>query len=326
MAVYNSIISRAEAAALIPEDVSREIIQAVPEQSNVMRLGRRLANMTRAQLRMPVISLLPTAYFVAGDTGLKQTSEVNWENKYIDAEELAVIIPIADAVIADADYDIWAEVRPLIAQAMAKAFDAAVLVGANAPASWPTAILAGATAATQTVDVSTVAAQTAPHNDLYTAILGSGVAGAGGAVALVENDGFMVNGHIAHTSLRGQLRNVRGTDGHPIFLRGMQEAAQYTLDGEPVYFDRLGSFTSAQALDFAGDWQQLVYSIRQDITFRVLTEGVISDAAGVVIQNLAQQDMVALRVVMRLGWELPNPPTLLNTNAATRYPFAVLVP
>ena len=36
--------------------------------------------------------------------------------------------------------------------------------------------------------------------------------------------------------------------------------------------------------------------------------------------------MVALRVVMRLGWQVPNPLNNVNTNAGTRYPFAVLLP
>jgi hypothetical protein len=36
--------------------------------------------------------------------------------------------------------------------------------------------------------------------------------------------------------------------------------------------------------------------------------------------------MVALRAMVRLGWQVPNPINRLNTNAVTRYPFAVLVP
>ena len=68
---YNNLISRTDAAALIPEEVSREIIQHVPEQSAVLQLARRLPNMSSAQQRLPVLYSLTNAYFVTGDMGKK---------------------------------------------------------------------------------------------------------------------------------------------------------------------------------------------------------------------------------------------------------------
>jgi HK97 family phage major capsid protein len=96
---YIRQISRTDASPLIPQEVSNEIIKSVAETGTLLRLARRLPNMSAAQKRMPVMSALATAYFVNGETGLKQTSEVNWSNKYIDAEELAVIVPIPEAVL-----------------------------------------------------------------------------------------------------------------------------------------------------------------------------------------------------------------------------------
>lgn len=315
MATYNSVIDRTGAAALIPEDVSREIIQNAAEGSAVLRLGRRLPNMTRKQQRLPVLSLLPFAYFVDGDTGLKQTTEVAWDNKYLNAEEIAAIVPIPEAVLDDADYDIWGQVRPLIIQAIGKVIDAAVLVGTNKPAQWPDAILTGATAASQTVDHSSVS------GDYFDEILGEP-----GTMAMVEADGYMVNGHVAHPVMMAGLRGLRTTEGIPLFVQSMQGAVSYALGGAPTEFITNGAFTSTQALMFSGDWKQLVYSIRQDITYKMITEGVITDGSGNIIYNLPQQDMVALRVVMRLAWQLPNPINLTNENNSTRYPFSVLVP
>ena len=311
---YNSQISRTDAAALIPEEVAREIIQQVPEQSAVMRLGRKLPNMTRAQLRMPVLSGLITANFVSGDVGLKQTSDAAWTNKYINAAELAVIVPIPEAVLDDLAYDVWGEVRPRIIEAFGKAFDQAVMYGTNKPSDWPDGILTGAIAASQTVTLGAGA-------DLYEDILGEG-----GVIAKVEEDGFMVTGHIAALALRSKLRGMRDADGSPIFVRTVQSTTPYELDGTPVDFPRNGSVIPASSLLISGDWTQLVYSVRQDVTYKVLTESVIQDAGGNIIYNLAQQDMVALRVVMRIGWQLPNPITQVNQVEATRYPFAVLLP
>jgi len=56
----------------------------------------------------------------------------------------------------------------------------------------------------------------------------------------------------------------------------------------------------------------------------VLDQAVIQDAQGNIVYNLAQQDMVALRCVMRLGFALPNPINRLDATAATRCAFSVL--
>ena len=314
MATYNSLISRTDAAALIPEEVSREIIQAVPEASAVMRLARRLPNMSRKQRRMPVLSGLVTAYFVTGDNGLKQTSEAAWENKYINAEELAVIVPIPEAVLDDVDYDVWSEIRPNIVEAFGKAFDQAVLLGTNAPDDWPDDLVTGATSASHTITLGTGA-------DIYDDIMSEG-----GVIAKVEEDRFGVTGHVAALTMRAKLRGLRDDNGVPIFNRTVQAASLYELDGAPVEFPRNGSMDAATALMFTGDWTQLVYAMRQDITYKVLTEAVIQDGSGTIVYNLAQQDMVALRAVMRLGWQLPNPINRVNTSSSTRYPFSVLVP
>jgi HK97 family phage major capsid protein len=318
---YNNIISRTDAAALIPQEVANEILDTVPEQSAVMRLAKRLPNMSAAQRRLPVVSALPTAYFVSGDTSLKQTSEVNWENKYIDAEELAVIVPIPEAVLDDSEFDVWGQVRPLLEEAFGIAIDQAVLYGTNIPASWTTdlgaaGLIAVATAASHVISL-------ASYTDLYEAILGETAAGADGLLMLLEADGYMATGHLAHTSFRGKLRNLRDANGNPIFLPSMQARGQYTLDGVPIEFPVNGAI-SATYLDIVGDWSKLLYAMRQDITYKVLDQAVIQDATGAIVYNLAQQDMVALRAVMRLGFALPNPINRMQGTAASRCAFAAL--
>lgn len=309
-----AIIDRSGAESLINEELSREIIQGVSESSAVMQLGTRAPNMSTKQRKVPVLSQLPTAYFVDGDTGQKQTTTQAWDKKYFIAEELAVIVPIPEAVLDDSDYDIWGQVQPRIQEAMGLAFDQAVLYGTNAPTEWPTDLLAGATAASNTVALGTGA-------DLYDDILGES-----GVISLVEEDGFMANGHVASMNMRGKLRGLRDNDGQPLFKSTMQESTRYQLDGEQIIFPRNGAIDPAQSLLFSGDFSQLVYSMRQDITFKLLDQAVIQNPDGSILYNLAQQDMVALRAVMRIAWQIPNPINRLNADEATRYPFAVLTP
>jgi HK97 family phage major capsid protein len=319
---YNSLISSTDAAALIPEQVSDAVLNQILATNPVMQLARRLPNMARAQLRLPVVSALATAYFVSGETGLKQTTEMAWENKYIDAAEVAAIVPVPQSVLDDAEYDIWAQVQPNLVAAFNKAIAQAVLYGTNIPSTWTTnlgaaGLVAKCTAASHTVSL-------ASYTDAYEAIMGETGGGTDGVLMLIEADGFMANGHVAHPSMRGVLRNVRDTEGMPIFVRSMQDRTRYELDGEPVYFPVDGSIDSSSSLLISGDWSQLVYSIRQDMTYKVLDQAVIQDGAGNIVYNLAQQDMVALRAVMRLGFALPNPINQMNSNSTTRCPFAVL--
>ena len=266
--------------------------------------------MSSKTYKMPVLDMLPIAYFVDGDSGAKKTTKQAWDKKVITAEEIAVIVPIPESVLDDSDYDIWAEVRPRIEEAFGKVIDGAVLFGVNKPTSWRSDIVSTANSAGLVVTATT---------DLYADILGEG-----GVISKVEESGYFVNGHMADISMRAKLRSLRDDVGQPIFKSDMQNGTSYSLDGSPMNFPNNGAWDKSKALMISGDFSQLVYSIRQDITFKLFTEGVVQNTDGTIAYNLMQNDMVALRAVMRLGWEIPNPINALKPTKAQRCPFAVL--
>ena len=95
--------------------------------------------------------------------------------------------------------------------------------------------------------------------------------------------------------------------------------------GRPLMYDEIGGvFDTSKALLVAGDFTKAVYSIRQDITYKVLDQAIIQNTDGSIAYNLAQQDMSALRCVMRIGIQIANP--VSRKGGSNRYPFAVLVP
>ena len=308
-----AVITRSDLAGLIPEPVTKEIFQGVAENSAVLRLGRKLPNMTSKTQSINVLDMLPLAYWVDGDTGFKQTSSQAWEKKKLYAEELAVIIPIPEAVLDDSNYDIWGEVKPRIVEAMGRRIDDAVLFGNGAPSTWRDSIVDTAVNAGCSVTLGT---------DLFQDIMGEN-----GLIAKAEESGYLPTGIMSAVTMRAKLRGLVDTNRQPIFLSNMQEGARYTLDGIPMDFPMNGSWDADRALMIAGDFSQLVYSIRQDVTYKILTEATIVDPTSrEVVYSLAQQDMVALRAVMRLGWEIPNPVSAFRANLTDYSPFAVLVP
>lgn len=318
----NNIIDRTNLSGLIPEPVTREIIQGAIAESAVLRMGRRLPNMTSKTQVLNVLDALPTAYFVnseptsgnkAVEGDFKKTTSMAWDKKKIYAEEIAVIVPIPEAVLDDSDYDIWGEVRPRLQEAFGKVIDGAILFGTNKPSTWREGLVPSIQTAGNTV---------AETGDIFQDIMGED-----GVIAKVEESGYIPNGVMAAIKLRSKLRGLVDKNGQPIFKSDMQGTTRYALDGMDMYFPVNGAYNPEAALAIAGDWNQLVYAIRQDMTFKIFDSGVIQDpATGEIQYNLMQNDMVALRAVMRLGWEIPNPLTAYNEKNANRFPFAAYTP
>lgn len=320
-----AIIDRTNAAGLIPVEYSREIIQELPQESAFLRLARQLPNMSRKEDKRPVLNSLPMAYFVNqssgttgdDDIGVKQTTQMEWGSLTLTAEEIACIIPVPENVLADADYDLWAEIVPQVRAAFGVVIDQAAFFGVNKPDSWPTAIAPAAVAKGNYRQVGSVQGKD----------LASDIIGVGGLMNKVEEDGFNVNGFYAANTMKAQFRDLRDEVGQFLFMRSLTETEPDRLAGERIYFDRNGNFDTSDYLAIAGDWSKAVYAIREDIEYRLLTEATIIDpSTKKVVYALAQQDMAAMRFKMRLGVQVANPVTRANGTAATRYPFAVLTP
>lgn len=322
---FNSVIDRDDTEALMPEDAIREIFDNVEQQSVVGQLARRLRNGTRSEMRLPVFEALPMAYFVDSDTGMKQTTSLAWQNVFIRYGEIAVITPIPENVFDDSEFPVWDQAVPHITGAINQVFDRAVFYKEGAPSNWPDSLLDQIVAHGHDVSPGEATSPDAPGSpgELYDDLLG-----VGGVLNLVEEDGYVVTGHAAHPNMKARLRQVR-SDNVPLFANVPGEAGRnrYTLDGEPIVFAMNGSLDKDVTPLISGDWRQLVWSVRQDVTWKMLDQAVLTDNASPpnIIYNLPQQDMIALRVKFRVGWALPNPPTRLNPNDSTRFPFAALI-
>lgn len=310
---------------LIPEDVQKAIVQGAVEKSAVLRFMPQ-RKLSRNVQRIPVLDTLPTAYFVTGETGLKQTTSMAWRNVFIYVEEIACIVPIAENLLADTDYDLWGQIRPKVEEAFGIVIDGAILFGVGKPASWP-------------IDISTSAVSAG-----NTATVGVGIDIAdtmNNVMAAVESDGYDVTAWVHRQDLRASLRGLRSNTNEFIFKDGERgaEGSSYgdnatsrngSIFNVPARSIMNGSFEAANVATtlstrgICGDFSQAIVGVRDDLTVKLFDQGVIQDGLGDIQFNLLQQDMVAMRFTMRLGWAVPNPVNRIQSVTASRYPFGVL--
>lgn len=297
-----AVIARNNVAALIDEQVVNEIFKDVERESKALSLFRRLPNMTSDKTKLRVSDGLAQAFFVdeTQNNGRKQTTNASWKNVFITAEEIAAIVPIKENLLNDASVDLWAEIKPQLVSAISKTIDGAIFNGTGAPTSFGQGIIPAILAKTKGVTET---------GNLYKDI--------NDTMTKVEESGYEVNALLGGVGLKGKFRMMTDTTGQPLNTTEIGSIRREYLDN--------GAWDKSKATLIAGDFSQAVYAIRQDVTYKVLDQAVIQDTDGSILYNLAQEDMVALRVTFRFGYAIPNPVNALD-NSETRYPFAALVP
>jgi len=329
-----------DAAPLIPEEVAREVINGITEGSSALSLFRQLPRMSSRSYRMPVLDSLGSASFATtvtssastpntspfsgklsddltqldGVPAQKKTHQMQWANVWIVAEPLAIILPIAEDVLDDAEYPIWDEIRPRIIEAFHQKIDDAIIWGNDRPVSWPIGVVPGAIALGQSIEENDTTGNVDIADDIAD------------TMAILEGIGYNPSGFIGAIQMKNRLRKLRDTNDALLFQPSLQAGTPSTLYGLPINFPKNNVFDPTTALMICGDMDKAVYSVRQDMTFKVFTEGVIQDDQGAIVMNLMQNDMVALRVTMRLGWAVPNPIHKLRPDRTTTFPFSVLTP
>lgn len=315
MAVYNDGIFRSSGPdPLVPQPLSDSIIQEAPKASAALSLMNRTTLSSKTQ-RMPVLDVLPMAYWVGGDTGMKQTTQMQWKNVVLVVEELACIVPIPEAYLDDADVPLWGQVQPRITEAVGALIDSAVLWGVNKPTTWGEAVFPGAGKSGNFIVAGTGVD------------LGQDVANMG---VMMAQTGYTVNGFAAMPGMSWKLTGIRSEQGIPIYQPDMTNGPGGNLYGYNLSEVNNGSWeyglTGAEIL--AGDFSKCLIGIRRDISFKMFSEGVISDDTGKVILNLMQQDSVAMRMTMRLAYATVNPVTIMQPGSAitARWPFAAILP
>lgn len=297
-----NMIGTSDIEALINAQISNDILEGAIRESAVLKYFRRLPDMTSNQTQISILDRLPIAYWQTSNTSFKKLTSMAWKDKYLIPEELAAIITISENELADTGRDIWASIKSRLEEAFGKKIDQAIVSGIDKPQRFRLSLIDSAINAGATVTET---------QNFYKDI--------NDAMAYVEASDYNPNAVMGGVGVKSAFRMLVDSNGQPI--RGTE------IDSiDKLYMDN-GSWDKSRAKLIVGDFTQAVYAIRQGITFKILTEASIHNpVTHELLYNLPQQDLIAIRATMRIGWEVPNPVTSGDPDNSTRFPFAVIVP
>ena len=271
-----------ELEGFVPKEQAAEIIKKVARGSSVMRLSK-LENMTSETKKFPVMTSGAGAYWV-GEGKRISTSGATWIFPEVKAKKLAVIIPVTKEKLEDSTIDVFTELQDSIAEAFYQTFDKAAIFGKDSP--FATSILGG---------IDSVGAEVTDNASVNLDLSASDV------MAKVEDAGYEVDGWAASIGLKNRLRKLRDSSGAPIYNDGTDQTELYN---QPIEFVRNGAWDKEKALAIAGEWKYSIVGVRDGISYEILKEATLQgtlDADGKPL-SLAEQDMVAIKATMRIGY------------------------
>ena len=324
----------------LPPEVAAGILDDVITSSAAMQLGS-VTRMARREKVFTLVETLPDAYWIKGtaatdkpsfgpgssqtdgsrqakDLALKQTTGMSWKQAKMEAEELAVMVPLPDTWAADSDVD-FDEIKPYLVEAMSKKIDNAILFGTEVPSSWVAngfnGILPDALGKGNSLNGGNIGTSPGQYVDLADAI-----------AALAEEMaevGYEPTGFVTYPGFRWKLVRLRDNEGSPIYTP-LDGPIRQGIYGLPLAEVTNGTWNTHKddAHLITGDWSTLKIGIRQDIEFAVSDSAVITDQSGAIQLNAFQQDTKVLRATFRIAATVVNPLKRLGGT----YPFYVLRP
>ncbi|MBO0816652.1 MAG: phage major capsid protein [Actinobacteria bacterium] len=289
-------------SGIIPIEYSRQIIERAVQQSVALSLGNTVP-MGTSIAEMPVPRAFPKAGWVTAENPRKPYTDMALGTESMTAEEVAAVTAIPDKMIEDLDIDIWAWVRPRLAEAIAAAIDDAILFGVDAPATFP---VGGVVANSVTVPAGRDAVDTVNT-----------------AMSAVEVQGVPITGHAADIGVRGVLRGVRDDSGG--LLLGTAQVGSDTVNtlyGYPISYQ---SFSQREPDFITGNWDSLIIGVRQDIRYEMNPAAVLADDEGRVVISGFQDNMLPLKVWARFACVIVEPITRRSPEGADPFASTTLV-
>jgi HK97 family phage major capsid protein len=297
-AVTDSSADDAKAGLTIPVELRNEVLRIAELQYGLAR---------KEMLYLPfsgpgasrVIPTLGTSVTVkwTEEGAKKQGTEPSFGIVTQILKKLAAIVPMTEEILEDSAIDIVALLGQLFAEAVSKEEDLQFFAGTGAP--W-TGILNNGSVNKVTQASGDASQLTA--DDLLDMIDATPTGALSGAKFYM------------HRSILSVIRKLKGTDGQYIYQNPGQ-GLPATIWNYPVVtsdaFPALADVdTGDQYVLFGNLKQGAVFGDKQQLRVKMLDQATVTDGDGSTVINLAEQDMVALRIVERVGYVIALPTAL----------------
>lgn len=299
----------AKAGLLIPEELRNEVLRIAQTQYGLARRDMMYLPFSGPgnSRKIPTLGS-SVSVFWTGEKSAKKSTQPTFGLVEQTLKKLAAIVPMTEEILEDSAINLTQLVGALIAEAVAKEEDLQFFAGVGTP--W-TGVLNNA-------DV----------NIQYQAVAGASHMTADDLLNMQDKtptgalDGAK---YYMHRTTLSHVRKLKDLQGNYIYQNpGQGQPA--TIWNRPVETsDAFPAFSAVTAgspyVVFANLQKTCVFGDKQQIRTKLLTEATIHDTdnsqgAGTSI-NLAEQDMVALRIVERVGYVVALPEGITVLDAGT---------
>jgi HK97 family phage major capsid protein len=274
------------AGFLKPNEAAAYFEQA-RRSSVVQQLARRVPLGINGE-EVPVVTAKATAGWVS-EGGKKPTTEGGLGFKTMKPHKIAAISVVSAEVVRANPGNYMELLRADIAEAIATAFDAAVLHGTSSPFG-----------AGQNLDATTKSVELGTTAQASGGIYGDIVAG----LKLLVDDKKKLNGFAFDSVVEPTFLGSVDLNGRPLFVETPLESTASVITpgrliGRSAFIGEGISPAAGGVVGYGGDWSQVVWGSVGGITYDVSTETAVT--IGGELTSLWEHNLVAIRAEAEFG-------------------------
>lgn len=287
MAITNAT-NTADFSGFIKPEAAQAYFDEARKNSVVQQLVRQVP-IGAAGIEIPVVTSKPTASWVA-EGGQKPTTAGGLGLKTMTPKKIAAIAVVSAEVVRANPGNYMNIYRQDIAEAFAKAFDAATLYGTDSPFGANQAL-------TNTTKSVTLGTATKENGGVF-ADVNSGL-------DLLVKDKKRLSGFAFDAVTEPLFNGAVDTNGRPLFIDSPTTDTAATvrdgrLLGRPTYIGE--TVANGTTVGFGGDWSKAVWGTVGGITFDVSTQATVTINGE--LTSLWEHNLVAVRAEAEYAWLL----------------------